>query len=220
MDPFWDMDDNIAKTAASLESFLNIINSPEANELDIIVFPESTLNTRETAEYVPEPVDRIAPCDDAKYDIIMRNISCAAKNRKMYIVINLTEKSDCPNAAMISQNDPRACSSNNLNKYNANIVFDRNGVVISRYRKFNLFGEAGINTTLVADHSTFTTDFNVTFGHFICFDLMFKVPAQELLSEYGVRDIIFPTMWFSELPFLTGVYIQTISITISRKNFH
>lgn len=55
--------------------------------------------------------------------------------------------------------------------------------------------------------STFTTDFGVTFGHFICFDLMFKEPALNLVAQ-GVKDIVFPTMWFSELPFLSAVQIQ------------
>lgn len=76
-----------------------------------------------------------------------------------------------------------------------------------RYRKFNLFGEAGKNTTLLPDVSTFTTDFGVTFGHFICFDLAFDRPALDLI-EMGVKNIIFPTMWFSEGPFLTAVQFQ------------
>lgn len=50
----------------------------------------------------------------------------------------------------------------------------------------------------------FDTDFNVTFGHFICFDLLFKTPATDLVLDHGIENIIFPTMWYSELPFLTG----------------
>lgn len=70
-----------------------------------------------------------------------------------------------------------------------------------------MFGEAGITQPASPDIRTFTTDFNVTFGHFICFDLMFQTPALALI-EQGVKNIIFPTMWFSELPFLTAVQIQ------------
>lgn len=55
--------------------------------------------------------------------------------------------------------------------------------------------------------SSFLTDFGVTFGHFICFDLMFQEPALNLVAE-GIKDIVFPTMWFSELPFLSAVQIQ------------
>lgn len=78
---------------------------------------------------------------------------------------------------------------------------------IFRYRKYNLFGEAGITQPTSPDIRKFTTDFGVTFGHFICFDLMFQTPALELIDQ-GVKDIIFPTMWFSELPFLSAVQIQ------------
>lgn len=70
-----------------------------------------------------------------------------------------------------------------------------------------MFGERGITEPDTVDMSTFITDFGVTFGHFICFDLMFKEPALNLVAQ-GIKDIIFPTMWFSELPFLSAVQIQ------------
>jgi hypothetical protein len=37
-----------------------------------------------------------------------------------------------------------------------------------------------------------------------CFDIMFQHPAVTLVKFYGVTDIIFPTAWIQELPFLTG----------------
>lgn len=36
---------------------------------------------------------------------------------------------------------------------------------------------------------------------------MFSTPALDVIAK-NVTDIIFPTMWFSELPFLTAVQIQ------------
>lgn len=51
----------------------------------------------------------------------------------MYIVINLTEKSNCTEESQKALNDSRPCSSDGLNHYNANIVLDRSGVVVSRY---------------------------------------------------------------------------------------
>lgn len=53
------------------------------------------------------------------------------------------------------------------------------------------------------DLTTFRTDFNVTFGVCICFDLFFHFPANGLV-ERGVRNFVFPTMWFSEIPYLSG----------------
>lgn len=50
---------------------------------------------------------------------------------------------------------------------------------------------------------TFKTDFGVEFGHFICFDIAFGAPANELIKR-GITNFAFPTMWFSEIPFLSG----------------
>lgn len=74
---------------------------------------------------------------------------------------------------------------------------------LRRYRKFNLFGDAGIRKTGNADLTTFTTDFNVTFGIIICFDIVVSTPAVDLVNR-GVKNFIMPTMWYSELPFSTG----------------
>ncbi|XP_058128985.1 vanin-like protein 1 isoform X2 [Anopheles ziemanni] len=189
-------------SAFRLTEYLRIINSAEADPTDVIVFPESTLNDHATASFVPDPNDRIAPCNNLQYEPVVRDISCAARNRKKYILINLTEKAHCP-----MQYDTRPCSSDGLYHFNTNVAFDREGVVVSRYRKFNLFGEKGTNTTVYPESVSFETDFGVRFGHFICFDMMFNVPALDLV-ELGITDFIFPTMWFSELPFLTAVQIQ------------
>lgn len=73
-----------------------------------------------------------------------------------------------------------------------------------RFRKINLFGEFSRTPALQPDLGVFNTDFGVTFGHFICFDLMFQVPAVQVVEKLNVTDVIFPTMWFSEMPYLTG----------------
>jgi predicted amidohydrolase len=74
----------------------------------------------------------------------------------------------------------------------------------SRYRKFNLFGEKGFSITPEAELSFFETDFGVTFGMFICFDVLFQEPAVSLVTLMGITDFVYPTAWFSELPFLSG----------------
>lgn len=73
-----------------------------------------------------------------------------------------------------------------------------------RYRKFNLFREFGFNHTQPSELCTFDTDFGVRFGMFICFDILFQDPAARLVREKGVKDIIYSTAWFSEIPLLTG----------------
>lgn len=73
---------------------------------------------------------------------------------------------------------------------------------IFRYRKYNLFNE-DVQVTEKPDLVTFHTDFNVTFGVCICFDLLFYWPPIALV-ERGVRNFVYPTMWFSEIPYLSG----------------
>ena len=64
--------------------------------------------------------------------------------------------------------------------HNTNAVFDRASVVISRYCKYQLFGE-----NVHKPHkpmTTFLTDFDVTFGIFTCFDIHFRYVAVEKLQ--------------------------------------
>lgn len=91
--------------------------------------------------------------------------------------------------------------------FNTNLVFDRNGCLISHYRKFNLFVEPFMNVTSTPDIATFETDFDVIFGHFICFDLLFQSPALDLI-KMGINHILYPSMWFSETPFLSSAQVQ------------
>lgn len=97
--------------------------------------------------------------------------------------------------------------------YNTNVVFDREGVVISRYRKFHLFNEPGTSITPLPELTYFETDFNVTFGHFICFDILFKSPAMDLWATKNIFDFAYPSMWFSELPFMSAVQTQNMWAT-------
>jgi predicted amidohydrolase len=66
-----------------------------------------------------------------------------------------------------------------------------------------LFGEFALNSTSLADISVFDA-FGARFGMITCFDIMFQHPAVTLVKQYRVTDIIFPTAWIQELPFLTG----------------
>ncbi|KAH8273044.1 hypothetical protein KR018_002256, partial [Drosophila ironensis] len=188
-------------------AYVEIISSENASATDIIVFPESTLNNVSFATFVSAPEDQVNPClsdpNATYFEEFLVAISCAARNASKYVVINLTEKQKCED----TPEDPRPCASNGLNVFNTNVVFNREGVVVSRYRKVHLWGEPK-NSTYLPELSTFETDFGVTFGHFICFDILFYTPAHQLIEEQGVTDFVYPAMWFSQLPFLTAVQIQ------------
>ncbi|XP_011183793.2 vanin-like protein 1 [Zeugodacus cucurbitae] len=194
--------------AKHTDAYIEILSSPEALETDIVVFPEGTLNNEFKTSYVPAPEAAIIPCLEAnqssRYEHFLIALSCAARDNRKYVIINLTEKEDCvANAAF----DPRPCATNGLNIYNTNVVFDREGRVISRYRKVNIYIERK-NTTYQPEFAIFDTDFDVRFAHFICFDLLFYTPAEELVVKYGIRNIIFTSMFYSETPFLTAVQLQ------------
>lgn len=172
--------------------------------VDIVVFPESALteNTNQ-AQSVPPAADLQVPCNNDTYaDTAIQALSCAALAKSTYVVVNLYTVERCTVTA-----DDRWCPASGRNVYNTNVVFDRSGALVSTYRKFNVYYEAGVSSTPKPDLDTFTTDFGVRFGHMICFDVLFELPGHVLIAE-GVRNFIFPSLWFSELPALTAVQVQ------------
>ncbi|XP_045771208.1 vanin-like protein 2 isoform X2 [Maniola jurtina] len=203
---------------ANLQKYLQLIEEAASQNADIIVFPEMTL-TRGQSVVVPiygllkvYPVPATHP---ELYDEVLVSISEAAKQSQIYVVINVQEMMDCKNGGSPGEN----CPKQKQYRFNTNVVFDRNGAVIDRYRKINLFGEYSRTAALTPDLGIFTTDFGVTFGHFICFDLMFQVPSIQVVQKNKITDVIFPTMWFSELPYLTAVEIQQAYAHTMNVNF-
>lgn len=186
-----------------------LTNICSKNNTDIVVFPEDTLTSfglenlndiNILTTRVPSIDDNLKPCDteDDSLAPFFRNLSCIADELNVYLVFNLVEREVC---------NGTNCADYGYNLYNTDVVFDREGIVIARYRKFNLFGEYPKTTTAEPELVTFTTDFDETFGIFTCFDIIFDTPTLELVRQ-GVKNFIFPTMWFSELPFLTALQTQ------------
>ncbi|XP_004928913.2 vanin-like protein 1 isoform X1 [Bombyx mori] len=195
-----DVEDNI-------RNYIHYIEEAAKQHADIIVFPELSLTNKTTAFVVPVygslkryPIPAIHP---DLYDNILVSISAAARSNQIYVVVNGRELMDC------TKNDTgEPCPELKEYIFNTNVVFDRNGAVIDRYRKINLFREYSHTPALSPDLGYFDTDFGVKFSHFICFDIMFQVPAVQSVQKLNVTDVIFSTMWFSELPYLTAVQIQ------------
>ncbi|XP_012541929.1 vanin-like protein 1 [Monomorium pharaonis] len=178
---------------------------------DIIVFPEDGLTSthlpeREEMEdwttIIPSASDNYTPCTQNTVEVseALKKISCAASDNEIYVVINIAEKAAC---------NSTPCPKDKIFYYNSNVVFDRTGKIIARYRKVNLFAtEPQFNVTPIPEVVTFDTDFGVKFGTFICFDILFREPALQLTREHKVTDIVYPTAWYSEAPFLTAVQTQ------------
>ncbi|XP_045478685.1 vanin-like protein 1 [Harmonia axyridis] len=144
--------------------------------------------------FVPKPEDKIIPCSSSRkqYSSFFKLLSCTAQKYRTYLIINLKEKDD---------------SNGSMEFYNTNVVFNREGEVIARYRKYNLYLEPDTNKPKKPELVTFKTDFGETFGIFTCFDIIFESPGIELVRK-GVKNFIFPTLWIPELPFLTTNQVQ------------
>ncbi|XP_013146606.1 PREDICTED: vanin-like protein 2 isoform X2 [Papilio polytes] len=203
--------------STNLQNYVNLIKEAAEQNADIIVFPEMTLTRGQRRILVPvhgilktTPIPALNP---ELYDEILVSISAAAREHLIYVVINVQEVMDCSNAP------GEYCPEQKEYLFNTNVVFDRNGAVIDRYRKINLFGEFTRTPALKPELGIFSTDFGVTFGHYICFDLMFQVPAVQVVQKHNLTDVIFSTMWFSEMPYLTAVEIQEAYTYAMNVNF-
>ncbi|CAH0399339.1 unnamed protein product [Chilo suppressalis] len=192
-------------TSTNLQNYLFYIQQAAEQYADILVFPEMTLtrggNVRVPIHGLLKDY-RIPALHPHLFDEILVALSSAARNHGIYLVVNVQEEMDC----RISPEE--YCPEQKTYIFNTNVVFDRSGAVIDRYRKINLFNEYTRSPALLPELGVFSTDFGVRFGHFVCFDLMFQVPATQVVQKYNLTDIIFSTMWFSEMPFLTAVEIQ------------
>ncbi|KAF5285196.1 hypothetical protein FQR65_LT13311 [Abscondita terminalis] len=187
----------------NIDGYLNVLKEiAEDNMLDIVIFPETTLVGNviiaESKDFLPFTVEisinqSLCVAENATF---LRRLACAAQTYKTYLMINIGER--------VANNSTEG----GWDYYNTNILLDRSGTIVSRYRKYHLFSETFINKTAHPDISIFDTDFGVRFGTFICFDILFKEPALELIQKHNVTHIIFSTMWFSELPFLTALQAQ------------
>ncbi|XP_011255058.1 vanin-like protein 1 [Camponotus floridanus] len=194
------------------DAYVKHIRTASEMNADIIVFPEDGLTTvqvsrkerKEMQDWtttIPAASFNYTPCtDNTEVSDALRKISCAARDNNIYVVINIAEKLPCTG---------NACPTDKMFYYNTNVVFDRTGKIIARYRKTNLYGEQVFNVTPEPEIVIFDTDFGVKFGTFTCFDILFYEPALKLTRFYNITDIVFPTAWFSEAPFLTAVQTQT-----------
>ncbi|VEN39431.1 unnamed protein product, partial [Callosobruchus maculatus] len=191
---------------STIQEYIRLIKSVPTN-LDIIVFPESALGEAEPTP-VPAPFKQLLCNSTApEYKDYLKQLSCAAMEKKTTVVINVREVVDCK--------DPPSdeyCTrhGNKLDSvlHNTDVVFDHNGHVAARYRKWNLFGESSKSITRSPEVVTFKTKANDTFGIFTCFDIMFDVPTLNLTRNMHVKNVIFPNHWFSELPYLTALQAQ------------
>ena len=115
---------DLAAMIAVTNQFVDIIKSSDVKAADIIVFPEAIFNTESLP--VPLPSSTVF-FDDPNAHFLLRNISCASRDAKKYVVIDVYTKVKC------SEDDQTFCANKTdaSNIYNMAYVFDREGVTIA-----------------------------------------------------------------------------------------
>lgn len=116
-----DLDDTITYT----NQMVDIIHSPEVKEAEIIVLPEAILNNDTSPFLLPKSS---IYCNDPNAHYSFRNLSCAARDAKKYVVMNVYVAIKC------SDDDQPFCGNkaDSTNVYNTAIVFDRFGATIAK----------------------------------------------------------------------------------------
>ncbi|XP_071533053.1 pantetheinase-like [Panulirus ornatus] len=206
-----------------------VATQAKAQGADILVIPEYGLqgldmhddNPEEIfsfMQYVPDPELGDIPCVmgvDPDHAEGLKILSCAALENKMYLVVDLPEASPCrpDTAANIpfrnAMDTVHNCPSNGYIYYNTQVVFDRSGAVIARYRKKNLFLEPPFTPGTESDDTAiFTTDFGVTFTLQVCLDIAYQHPGLYNVKTHGIKDVAMSTAWVDILPFLAAPSVQ------------
>lgn len=167
---------------------------------------------RGKAEYVPDPTKAkspVNPCaqpNEFKSNSILSKLSCAAKNNAIYVVATMTDVQNCTQ---------RARCPDGFKVYNTQVAFNKNGTLVGRYHKYNLYAEeVKFFDVPPLEHSYFDTEFGrmgnvvtnvfctVTVrcfaGMFICYDMVFKSPAVDLVEQFNVTTMLFSTHWFDQ----------------------
>ncbi|NXG13952.1 BTD Biotinidase, partial [Grallaria varia] len=149
---------------------------------------------------------------------VIQRLSCMALKNKIFLVANLGTKQSCEHT------DPH-CPPDGRYQFNTNVAFDDDGMLVATYRKHNLYFEYAFDTPPEPDYTLFDTPFAGKFGMFTCFDILFFEPAVNLIRQYNLKQIVYPTAWMNQLPLLSAVEFQqafatAFNVNILAANIH
>ncbi|KAF8788038.1 pantetheinase-like [Argiope bruennichi] len=201
----------------NLEMYIPAAKLARSKGADILVFPEYALfpecNRTETTlfcEKTPDPKEKANPCVEVerfKDSPTLRTLSCLARNNSMVIQANVGEYLPC-------EGEEPACHPSGNLQYNANVVFDRDGTLISRYRKEHLWYEPHFDLPFEKQCPIFTVDFG-TFLSYVCFDI-FLERIIETIKEDVIDGIVFSTMWENTMPLgMTVEFFEAFTIMMN-----
>lgn len=144
---------------------------------------------------------------------ILTELSCIARDNKIYVVANYGTKLTCQPGSQVGE---RPCPEIGYFMLNTDVVLDPSGKFVSRYRKYNPFTEV-FNKPPEAEFAYFDTPLG-RFGVVTCFDILFKTPTIDLVEKYNIDTMLFPTWWFDELPLLTAIQFQDAWSLVNKVN--
>ena len=134
-----------------------------------------------------------------------------ARDNCLYIVANLGDFQPCDSS------DP-SCPDDGHYQFNTLVVYNSSGHLVAKYHKINLFYEFHYDIPPIPKSVSFNTPFG-KFGAMVCFDILFKNPAIELLKSHEVRNIVFPTAWMDALPILAAIQFHSAFAAGNNVNF-
>lgn len=167
------------------------------NGAQVIAFPEFGLvpvedgnrtKIGELAEVIPNAEAKYIPCVDTSFSDrpILSRSSCMAKSNHIVVMVNMVDWLDCDKT--VDSN----CPDDGHYQITTDVMFDESGMLVAKYHKSHewpglipLYDEAAKPLKV-----TYRSSFGVEFGLFICFDIMFKNPAVELVDA-GVTHFLY-----------------------------
>ncbi|KAI1301773.1 Pantetheinase [Halotydeus destructor] len=200
----------------NLEAYEEAVQAASQEKADIIVLPEDGLvapKVRIMAGYYAEHIPNVThvfketgeypnPCRDAMYSDrpVLRRLSCAAMTGNIYVVGQYIDVQPCDSLTHLR------CPADGRHIYNTQIAFDRNGSLIAKYHKKNLFGELPYDVP-ENEYVTFDTPFG-RMGMMICFDILWKEPVISLIEKHNVTTLLSSSIWYDYPPVLIAHQVQ------------
>eukprot|EP01083_Nonionella_stella_P007569 21837_1 len=214
----------------NIERITPYVQRASRQKVDILVLSEFALNglvpTREEMffylEFVPDPhgdectTDPTActPCNNDAFSerTTLQQLSCLAIENNLNLVVNYGDYRDCEIGV------DEDCVDGHY-QWNTQIVFDYNGVIISKYYKIHTYKEDEYNVPFEEDPTTFTITLpsdeitTVTFGIVVCYDSIYGSPLLPLVKE-GITDFVMSHWWVNTAPTMNiAMWTQAVSKT-------
>jgi len=164
-------------------------------------------------ESIPDPSSSSSPLNPCLSSSIYSSsapmtvgLSCLARNYNIAVVANYGDLLICSPGVDGCRDDGRL-------QFNTAVAFNEDGDLLVRYHKRHLyFEQEWYDVDSDGGHeANFTTNFGVTFGLFICFDIFWE-------NTETLTDFVYPTYWDND-HMVNATVVQTIWSSAHHVNF-